>query len=143
MFEITDEFLVEAGFRTLEGDDKERLRQQATDMVEQKVGEYIAEAVGEDRSDELEQLISGDNAELVGKVLSRIDPDYKDSPDFHEIEQLGRSNSASDAEIEQQFAVLAWFREQQIDIASIVQNSMNEVMVELKGLRDAVGGMGQ
>ena len=110
MFEITDEFLAQAGFTQLPDSYKEQLRQQAAESVQQMIGDRIAEAVGEERSQEIEKLIDEDQA-AVERALSRMG-DYRNSDEFKAIEQLGMSNGASDTEIIQQFAVLAWFKEQ-------------------------------
>lgn len=134
MFEITDEFLAQAGFTQLPDSYKEQLRQQATESVQQMIGDRIAEAVGEERSQEIEKLIDEDQA-AVERTLSRMG-DYRNSDEFKAIEQLGMSNGASDTEIIQQFAVLAWFKEQNIDIQLIVQQSMNDTMTELQRVRE-------
>lgn len=133
MFEITDDFLAQAGFTHLPDSYREQLRQQATESVEQMIGDKIAEAVGEERSLELSGLFDADQA-TVERVLARM-AGYRESSEYQDMARLGSDSGASEVEIVQQFVVLAWFREQGIDIRSIVQQAMNDTMTELQRMR--------
>lgn len=61
MFEITDEFLAQAGFGALPDAQKEQMRQQITEDVSGKITDKIIIAVGENRLDEFEALLDGDD----------------------------------------------------------------------------------
>ena len=47
MFEITDEFLTQAGFGMLPPEAKEQMRQNATNSVQAKITDQLLAAVGE------------------------------------------------------------------------------------------------
>lgn len=134
MFQITDELLDQAGFDALTGEHREKLRQQVTENVERRIGESIAAAVDERQLDEIQQLMDDDYA-LGREVARRIDTNYRQSPIFMEMERLGRANDASEDDIVQQFAIMAWFQEQHIDIHTVVQQAMNEAIAELQSFR--------
>ena len=134
MFQITDEFLEQAGFVQLHGDQKEIVRHQAAERVQQRIGEQVAEQLEEDGRKILTQLIEGD-LEKSRAILGSIEADFRSSPDFLELQKLGQSNGASDEEIVQEYAVFAWMRHQGIDIASVVEAAMNETMKELSNIR--------
>ena len=131
MFQITDDFLKQAGFDALPADQMEKLRGIATNRVEREIGERIAEAVGEERSNEISQLIDG-NKGLALQVANRINPQFRESQDFLTVQQLGQQNGASDDDIVQQFAIFAWFNEQGINIESIVREAMAKVQAEFR-----------
>lgn len=61
MFEITDEFLTQAGFGMLPEVQKEQMRQQVTEDVSEKITYKIVDAVGEERFGEFEALLDGDD----------------------------------------------------------------------------------
>ena len=131
MFQITDDFLKQAGFDALPADQMEKLRGIATNRVEREIGERIAEAVGEERSNEISQLIDG-NKGLALQVANRINPQFRESQDFLTVQQLGQQNGASDDDIVQQFAIFAWFSEQGINIENIVREAMAKVQAEFR-----------
>lgn len=132
MFQITDDFLKQAGFDALPADQMEKLRGIATNRVEREIGERIAEEVGEERSNEISRLIDGDKG-LALQVANRIDPQFRKSQDFLTVQQLGQQNNASDDDIVQQFAIFVWFYEQGINIEKIVRESMAKVQKDLRG----------
>lgn len=65
MFEITDEFLAQAGFGSLPADKKEQMRKDVTDSVQDKITRKILLAVGEARLDEFMRLLDGDDVPAV------------------------------------------------------------------------------
>ena len=65
MFEITDEFLAQAGFGSLPADKKEQMRKDVTDSVQDKITRKILLAVGEVRLDEFMRLLDGDDVSAV------------------------------------------------------------------------------
>ena len=65
MFEITDEFLAQAGFGSLPADKKEHMRKDVTDSVQDKITRKILLAVGEARLDEFMRLLDGDDVPAV------------------------------------------------------------------------------
>ena len=65
MFEITDEFLAQAGFGSLPTDKKEQMRKDVTDSVQSKITRKILLAVGEARLDEFMKLLDGDDVSAV------------------------------------------------------------------------------
>ena len=65
MFEITDEFLAQAGFGSLPTDKKERMRKDVTDSVQSKITRKILLAVGEAKLDEFMKLLDGDDVSAV------------------------------------------------------------------------------
>ena len=65
MFEITDEFLAQAGFGSLPADKKEQMRKDVTDSVQSKITRKILLAVGEARLDEFMRLLDGDDVSAV------------------------------------------------------------------------------
>lgn len=65
MFEITDEFLAQAGFGSLPADKKEQMRKDVTDSVQDKITREILLAVGEARLDEFMKLLDGDDVPAV------------------------------------------------------------------------------
>lgn len=65
MFEITDEFLAQAGFGSLPADKKEQMREDVANSVQDKITRKILLAVGEDRADELMGLLGGDDVPAV------------------------------------------------------------------------------
>ena len=65
MFEITDEFLAQAGFGSLPADKKEQMREDVANSVQDKITRKILLAVGEDRVDELMGLLGGDDVPAV------------------------------------------------------------------------------
>ena len=65
MFEITDEFLAQAGFGSLPTDKKEQMRKDVTDSVQSKITRKILLAVGEAKLDEFMKLLDGDNVSVV------------------------------------------------------------------------------
>ena len=131
MFQITDDFLKQAGFDALPADQMEKLRGIATNRVEREIGERIAEAVGEERSNEISQLIDG-NKGLALQVANRINPLFRESQDFLTVQQLGQQNGASDDDIVQQFAIFSWFSEQGINIENIVREAMAKVQADFR-----------
>lgn len=132
MFEITDDYINEAGFDLLSGELRQTLREQITDRVQQKVGESIAEHIGEAKANELIALMGGDR-NVVNMVVGSVD-DLEQNPDYQQIKQLGESNGASADDIDEQFAVLMWFKLNNIDIAATISNAMQSVMTELRDL---------
>lgn len=132
MFEITDEFIVQAGFKGLGDEQKEQLKQRVTDKVQGRISVDITEQVGANSADELEVLIDGDDVELIQRVAEKDSPNYRESEDFLAIQSLGKENDASDEEILHQFAIISWFKQHQINIEKIVQDAMNTEMTELQ-----------
>lgn len=65
MFEITDEFLAQAGFGSLPADKKEQMRKDVTDSVQDKITRKILLVVGEARLDEFMRLLDGDDVPAV------------------------------------------------------------------------------
>ena len=65
MFEITDEFLAQAGFGSQPADKKEQMREDVANSVQDKITRKILLAVGEDRVDELMGLLGGDDVPAV------------------------------------------------------------------------------
>ena len=65
MFEITDEFLAQAGFGLLPADKKEQMRKDVTDSVQSKITRKILLAVGEAKLDEFMKLLDGDDVSAV------------------------------------------------------------------------------
>ena len=65
MFEITDEFLAQAGFGSLPTDKKEQMRKDVTNSVQSKITRKILLAVGEERLDEFMKLLGGDDVSAV------------------------------------------------------------------------------
>ena len=61
MFEITDEFLAQAGFGSLPSDKKEQMREDVANSVQDKIIRKILLAVGEARLDEFMKLLGGDD----------------------------------------------------------------------------------
>ena len=65
MFEITDEFLAQAGFGSLTADKKEQMRKDVTNSVQDKIIRKILLAVGEAKLDEFMKLLDGDDVSAV------------------------------------------------------------------------------
>ncbi|QWQ31566.1 hypothetical protein KOY49_00910 [Candidatus Minimicrobia vallesae] len=66
MFEITDEFLAQAGFGSLPTDKKENeMREDVTNSVQDKITRKILLAVGEAKLDEFIKLLDGDDVPAV------------------------------------------------------------------------------
>jgi len=65
MFEITDEFLAQAGFGSLPTDKKEQMRKDVTDSVQSKITRKVLLTVGEERLDEFMVLLDGDDVPAV------------------------------------------------------------------------------
>lgn len=65
MFEITDEFLAQAGFGSLPSDKKEQMREDVANNVQDKIIRKILLAVGEARLDEFMKLLDGDDVSAV------------------------------------------------------------------------------
>ena len=65
MFEITDEFLAQAGFGSLPADKKEQMREDVANSVQDKITRKILLAVGEAKLDEFMELLDGDDASVV------------------------------------------------------------------------------
>ena len=65
MFEITDEFLAQAGFGSLPADKKEQMRKDVTDSVQSKITRKILLTVGETKLDEFMKLLDGDDVSAV------------------------------------------------------------------------------
>jgi hypothetical protein len=65
MFEITDEFLAQAGFGSLPSDKKEQMREDVTNSVQDKIIRKILLAVGEAKLDEFMVLLDGDDVPAV------------------------------------------------------------------------------
>lgn len=65
MFEITDEFLAQAGFGSLPTDKKEQMRKDVANSVQDKITRKILLAVGEVRLDEFMRLLDGDDVSAV------------------------------------------------------------------------------
>lgn len=61
MFEITDEFLAQAGFGSLPADKKKQMRKDVANSVQDKIIRKILLAVGEERLDEFMILLDGDD----------------------------------------------------------------------------------
>ena len=59
MFEITDEFLAQAGFGSLPADKKEQMREDVANSVQDKITRKILLAVGEAKLDEFMKLLDG------------------------------------------------------------------------------------
>ena len=64
MFEITDEFLAQAGFGSLPAD-KKQMREDVTNSVQDKIIRKILLAVGEAKLDEFMKLLDGDDVSAV------------------------------------------------------------------------------
>ncbi len=65
MFEITDEFLAQAGFGSLPTDKKEQMREDVANSVQDKIIRKILLAVGEAKLDEFMVLLDGDDVPAV------------------------------------------------------------------------------
>lgn len=130
MFEITDEFLAQAGFSALRDDQKITLKEQVANSVQQKIGERIANTVGEARAEELAELMEGD-AQYAHSVVSSFDGAYQESDEFKAVQELGAANGASTDDIIKEFAVAAWLRQHEVNLAAVTQEAMDEAMVEL------------
>ena len=65
MFEITDEFLKQAGFGSLPTDKKEQMREDVANSVQDKIIRKILLAAGEARLDEFMKLLDGDDVSAV------------------------------------------------------------------------------
>ena len=65
MFEITDEFLAQAGFGSLPSDKKEQMREDVANSVQDKIIRKILLAVGEAKLDEFMVLLDGDDVPAV------------------------------------------------------------------------------
>ena len=133
MFEITDEFLAQAGFTSLNNEQKTALKEQVSQSVQNKIGDRIVNQVGEERAQELVALTDG-NTEHSRASLENINPSYRESEDFKKLEELGKANGASDNEILQEYAKIVWMKHNGITIAEVIQDSMNEAMTELQSI---------
>lgn len=131
MFEITDEFLAQAGFTSLPQVQIEDLKRRVAARVEKEIGLRVAAVVGEDRAAEIERLINGDPG-LTDRVLRRNNPQYRETPEFAALQQEADSEGVSVEEILRDSAIMVWFAEQGIDVHSIAQESMNSAMVWLQ-----------
>lgn len=65
MFEITDEFLAQAGFGSLPSDKKEQMREDVANSVRDKITRKVLLTVGEERLDEFMVLLDGDDVPAV------------------------------------------------------------------------------
>lgn len=65
MFEITDEFLAQAGFGSLPSDKKEQMREDVANSVQDKIVRKVLLTVGEERMDEFMVLLDGDDVPAV------------------------------------------------------------------------------
>ena len=65
MFEITDEFLAQAGFGSLPADKKEQMREDVANSVRDKITRKVLLTVGEERLDEFMVFLDGDDVPAV------------------------------------------------------------------------------
>lgn len=130
MFEITDDFLAQAGFTSLKDEQKAALKQKVTESVQRKIGDRIAAQVGEERAEEVADSM-GASPEQARAILAAIDSNYAQSEDFKNITQLGTSAGATEDQIAQEYAVLALLKHHGVEIAAVVQDAMNEAFTEL------------
>lgn len=65
MFEITDEFLAQAGFGMLSPEAKEQMRQNVTSSVQTKITDQLLAAVGEQKLEEFEALLDSEDAPML------------------------------------------------------------------------------
>ncbi|MDO4712860.1 MAG: hypothetical protein Q4B05_03040 [Candidatus Saccharibacteria bacterium] len=137
MFKITDEFLEKAGLGALLGAHKEDARQEITDSVRERVMEAVAMRISEEEAGELEQVMDGD-MEAIRNIASRIDGDYRQLPEFIAMQDLGRRAGASDDDILVEYIKLAWFKKHNIDIAAVIKNAMESVLISLQNIHARV-----
>ena len=140
MFEITDEFLQQAGFDALPAEQMERLRKIAAGRMEAEFKERIAGAISEKQSEEIERLIDGDES-LALSVATRTNAQFRESKEFLAIQQLGRQNNTTDDKIIQQFALFSWFKEKNINVERIIRESAIRVMNDLRSTLSQVNEM--
>lgn len=136
MFEITDDFLAQAGFTSLNDEQKAALKQKVAESVQAKIGNRIVEQVGEEKAEELGELMDSD-AQMAAAMAEKIDSNYQSSEDFKAIQGLGRANSASDEEIVREYAVITWMKHHGVDIGGVIQDSMNDALEELSAVYQA------
>lgn len=137
MFAITDEFLAQAGFTSLSDEQKEVLRGQVTQSVQNKIGDRIASHLGEELASELAALMDG-SAEEARSFLGGVDANYQDSDTFKRTLELSLEGGASEDDVVKEYAVLVWMQRNQVPVAEIVQESMNDAMVELRAIYQQV-----
>lgn len=65
MFEITDEFLAQAGFGMLPPEAKEQMRQNVTNSVQAKITDQLLAAVGEQKLEEFEALLDSEDVPML------------------------------------------------------------------------------
>ncbi len=132
MFEITDEFLNQAGFGSLVGEQRERLRENVTREVESRIGDRVTSELSEQQAMEIEKLMDTDDVDFVRQVAERIKPDYTSSDDFVAVKKIATEQGASEDDALRSYVIFNWYSAQGIDIAGVVQASMNEAMQHLQ-----------
>ena len=132
MFEITDDFLIQAGFGSLEGEQREQMRRKVTQDVERRISDRITSDLSERQTAELEQLMETKDTEYIRQIAERVKPGYVESEEFHIMRQNAASQGISEDDILRNYVVFHWYAAQGLDITEIVQTSMNEVMAHLQ-----------
>ena len=74
MFEITDDFLIQAGFGSLEGEQREQMRRKVTQDVERRISDRITSDLSERQTAELEQLMETKDTEYIRQIAERVKP---------------------------------------------------------------------
>lgn len=136
MFEITDEFIDQAGFAGLTGEPREKMKQNISESVGSRLVARLAVLAGRGGADELVALTDGD-VELARKILGELEPSYIDSDRYHEAKSVAESLEMGDDELLCEYATKIWLESKNIDVDGIVSEIMAEVQDELKMIFEA------
>jgi hypothetical protein len=139
MFQVDDTFLEELGIKDIPEAQREKMRAQLTEELEDRIGEKVMANLSEEQITEFEGLFTQDDSHQH-RWLQKNMPEYKQAADYKEfIKEAGvTEDQIVPADVLADFVTVKWFETNSPDYQNLVKEAMEELKEELIHSRDTI-----
>jgi hypothetical protein len=139
MFQVDDTFLEELGIKNIPEAQREKMRAQLTEELEDRIGEKVMASLSEEQITEFESLFTQDESHQHQWLQEHV-PEYEQAADYKEfVKEAGvTEGQAVPADILADFVTVKWFEMNSPGYQATVKEAMEELKKDLIHSRDTL-----
>ena len=134
MYNIDDQFLKEVGLEGMPENEKKAFLEHLQGELELRVGEKLVEGMSEEKVNEFEKIVDGDE-ETIGRFVGGVG-DYKQDGLYKKVVEAGFADGSS--ETMKQYATVKWLTLNRPDFEQMIEGCVTELKEEVKNNRDKI-----
>lgn len=131
---LDDDLIDQVGLSAMPSSLRREFLQFIYDQLELRVGEALSADMSDEQLDEFSNIVDGDEAVIVD-WLDEHDPDYRESPLYTRLRQVGFEDSTR---LRNEYTATRWLEVARPNFRDIVQEEFDKLKEEIRSSKDQI-----